>query len=92
MDKSKYIVAYFVLINAASFILFLADKRKAKKDRWRIKESTLHMVSFLGGAVGSIAAMILFHHKVRKPRFVIITLIALIFNVFAYYNSYIFLL
>jgi uncharacterized membrane protein YsdA (DUF1294 family) len=91
MNKLKYVIVYFVLINVVSFILFLADKEKAKRDKWRIRESTLHMTSFLGGAFGSIAAMVLFHHKIRKPLFVIITIIALIFSIFIYYNLYAFL-
>jgi uncharacterized membrane protein YsdA (DUF1294 family) len=36
----------------------------------------------MGGTIGSIAAMILFHHKTKKAKFVIITIIALIFNIF----------
>ena len=91
MDKLKYVIAYFVLINMVSFIMFLADKEKAKKDKWRIRESTLHIAGFLGGGLGSIAAMLLFHHKTKKPGFVIVTLIALFFNVFIYYNLYVFL-
>lgn len=85
MDSIKYIVVYLLIINIIAFVLFFIDKQKAKKDKWRIKESTLHIAGFMGGIIGSIAAMILFHHKTRKPKFVIITIIALIFNVFVAY-------
>lgn len=88
MNKLKYITAYIILINVVSFILFFADKEKAKRDKWRIKESTLYLVSFLGGATGSFAAMLLFHHKIRKPLFVIITLTAVAFNIFIFYCLY----
>ncbi len=86
MDNIKYIAVYLLIINIISFALFFIDKQKAKKDRWRIKESTLHIVGFLGGIIGSIAAMILFHHKTKKPKFVIITIIALAFNIFVLYE------
>ncbi len=86
MDNIKYILIYLMIMNLTSFALFFLDKQKAKKDQWRTKESTLHIVGFLGGIIGSIAAMILFHHKTKKPTFVIITIIALLFNAFVAYQ------
>ncbi len=86
MDNIKYILIYLLIINIIAFVLFFMDKQKAKKDKWRIKESTLHIVGFLGGITGSIAAMILFHHKTKKPKFIIITIIALLFNAFVAYE------
>lgn len=85
MDKIKYILIYFLLINLISFIMFYLDKEKAKKDKWRIEEKTLHTASFLGGVLGSITAMRLFHHKTKKKSFKAITLLALLFNVLIYY-------
>ena len=85
MDNIKYIMFYLLIINLISFALYFIDKQKSKRDKWRIKESTLHFVSFLGGTLGSIAAMILFHHKTKKPMFVMITIIALLTNILAVY-------
>lgn len=82
----KYILFYLLITNLTSFALFFSDKQKAKKDKWRIKESTLHIAGFMGGIIGSIAAMILFHHKTKKPMFVAITIIALLFNIFVAYE------
>ena len=82
----KYIFIYLVTVNLISFMLFFLDKQRAKKHKWRIKESTLHITSFAGGIIGSIAAMLLFHHKTKKPGFVIITIIALLFNLFLVYE------
>ena len=45
--------------------LFLVDKRRAKKDLWRIKEKTLFLPVLLGGGVGGIAGMKVFHHKTK---------------------------
>lgn len=77
-----YLLLYLSIINLASFITFFIDKRKSIKNKWRIKESSLHLLSFAGGIYGSIAAMILFRHKNKKLKFCIITVIALIFNLF----------
>lgn len=60
---------YLLLINAAGLLLMLIDKQKAKKRRWRIPEATLLTVAALGGSLGSLAGMYLFHHKTRKPKF-----------------------
>lgn len=86
MNYKKYILIYLVLINLFSFILFYLDKRKARKDKWRIKEKTLHLSSFMGGSVGSIASMFIFHHKTKKNKFCIITAIALLFNGYVLYE------
>lgn len=77
----KYFILYLLIINLLSFIMFFIDKRKAIKDKWRIKESTLHFVSFVGGVFGSIFAMYLFHHKTKKLPFIFVTALALIMDV-----------
>lgn len=63
------VAVYLLLINAAGLLLMLIDKRKARKRKWRIPEATLLTVAALGGSVGSLAGMHLFHHKTRKPKF-----------------------
>ena len=78
-----YLLLYLLIINLVSFMMFYIDKRKAIKDKWRIKESSLHLVSFAGGVYGSITAMFLFHHKNRKIKFCLITALALIANIAA---------
>ncbi len=91
MNYKEYILIYALSINFLSFVMFYLDKRKAIKDKWRIKEKTLHIVSFLGGSLGSILAMNLFHHKTKKLKFCIITGLACIFNAFIVYGYYYYL-
>ncbi len=62
---------YLGIVNVAGFILPAVDKRRAKKDKWRIKESTLFLVSALGGSVAMYISMRLFHHKTKHKRFMI---------------------
>lgn len=65
----KYILIYLLLINAVAFFLMLADKRKAKKNLWRIPESTLMMSAALGGSIGALAGMYTFRHKTKHLKF-----------------------
>lgn len=67
----KLILLYLLIINAVSFLLMLADKRKAQKNLWRIPERTLFTAALFGGSIGSIAGMYLFRHKTKHWYFVI---------------------
>lgn len=64
-------MGYLGIVNVAGFILPAVDKRRAKKDRWRIRESTLFLISALGGSVAMYISMRLFHHKTKHKRFMI---------------------
>ena len=67
----KLVLICLLLINAAGLLVMLADKKKARKNLWRIPEATLLTVAALGGSIGVLAGMYLFHHKTRKPKFFI---------------------
>ena len=71
MQFSHIVIIYLVLINLAAFLLMGLDKRKAKKNLWRIPEKTLFLSAILGGSAGAIAGMYVFHHKTRHWYFVI---------------------
>ena len=67
----KNIIIYLLIINIIAFLAMFIDKKKAEKDRWRIKESTLLTLALIGGSIGAIVGMYTFHHKTKKPRFFI---------------------
>ncbi|MDO5401760.1 MAG: DUF1294 domain-containing protein [Eubacteriales bacterium] len=67
----NYVFAYLAIINAAGFLLMLADKYKARKNLWRIPERTLMTVAALGGSVGCLAGMYLVRHKTQHPKFTV---------------------
>lgn len=56
---------YLLLVNAVGFVLMGVDKRRAKRDQWRISEKTLFLPPLLGGTVGAILGMRVFHHKTK---------------------------
>ena len=62
---------YLFLVNALGFILMLADKQKAKKNKWRIREATFFAVAAIGGSIGVYLGMYTFRHKTRHPTFTV---------------------
>ena len=56
---------YLLFVNLWAFALMGIDKRRAKKDLWRVKEKTLFLPVLLGGGVGGILGMRTFRHKTR---------------------------
>lgn len=80
-DIKELIYIYFAVINTVSFICFFIDKKRAQKELYRISESFLFNVSIIGGALGSLLGMKVFHHKTKKKKFVIGIPIILIFNI-----------
>lgn len=52
-----YIAGYFVAVNIWAFLLYGADKRRARKSQRRISERTLLSVAAIGGSIGAIAGM-----------------------------------
>ena len=65
-----YLIYYLIGINIIAFIFFGVDKRKAIKNKWRIKESLLLLFSLIGGGIGSLFGIYLFHHKTKKRKFI----------------------
>lgn len=61
---------YLAVINLTGFAMMGIDKRKAVKKLWRIPESTLFIIAVIGGSIGSIIGMRVFHHKTRHWYFV----------------------
>ena len=47
------------------------DKHKAKMGNRRIPENSLFTFTILGGGVGTIVGMYIFHHKTKKLKFTI---------------------
>ena len=68
----KYIILiYFLLISVVSIVVTVHDKKAAKKSKWRVKESTLLFLGFIGGAVFMLLTMLLIRHKTKKAKFMV---------------------
>ena len=64
-DYWAVIALWLCFTSAIDFALMGVDKWKARRDAWRIPESTLWLFALLGGALGGTLAMQVFRHKTR---------------------------
>ncbi len=87
----EMLVYYLIAVNVPTFVIYGADKWKASRGRWRVPESVLMWLAVLGGSVGALVAMWLFHHKTLKNKFrygvpAILAVQVAIFFIVWYYN------
>ena len=66
--------AWLVVINLITFLIFGLDKWKAKRKMQneavrRVPEKTLFLLAVLGGSVGALLGMRVFHHKTLHRSF-----------------------
>lgn len=71
---------YFIEMSLIAYIAYAADKSRARKGRWRIRERTLLLLGLLGGAPGALAAMKRFRHKTKHNSFWIVNTLGLIWQ------------
>lgn len=45
MFTFQNIILYFIIINLIGFFIMYIDKQKAKKEKWRIPEKTLFIIT-----------------------------------------------
>lgn len=64
-------IYYLITINVLSFIVMGIDKHNAIKNKYRVSEKSLFILSIFGGAIGTFIAMFIFRHKIRKKAFII---------------------
>lgn len=69
-----------MVINLLSFFYYGIDKRKAIKNRWRISEKTLLIISLIG-PLGALLGMYVFRHKTQKLIFKILVPFFLVLHV-----------
>lgn len=60
---------YLIAINAITFITYGIDKWKARKNKWRIPESTLLLLAVFGGSIGAFLGMRVWRHKTMHKKF-----------------------
>jgi len=55
----------------AAIVLTLRDKSAARQRKWRVKESTLLLVSALGGSIAMLLTMRAIRHKTQHKKFML---------------------
>lgn len=64
------LLVWLAVINLLTFIIYGADKRRARRGKWRVPEKTLFLLPLLGGSIGALLGMRVFHHKTKHWYFV----------------------
>lgn len=85
---TKVLIYYLMVINIVTFLVYGIDKIKAKQGSWRISEATLLIFAVIGGSIGALLGMQVWHHKTMHKKFkyglplILLGQIALIYLIF----------
>lgn len=66
---AKVLIYYLMVINIVTFLVYGIDKIKAKQGSWRISEATLLIFAVIGGSIGALLGMKVWHHKTMHKKF-----------------------
>ena len=77
---SFVVLLLYLVFSACSFFAYQHDKSAAQSNQWRTPESTLHILSILGGWPGALLAQKMFRHKSRKVSFQLVFWITVALN------------
>jgi len=80
----NFLLGYMLFINLFSLIIMYIDKNNARKHRWRISESSLFSLGFLGGSIGLLTGMYVLRHKTKHSKFTLGIPMILLFNLLLY--------
>ena len=69
MNLPRIVLIYLAVINVVTFFMYGIDKWKAKKSKWRIRETALLGLAVLGGSIGAWLGMKVWHHKTQHKKF-----------------------
>ena len=81
---------YLIVITIVTFLVYGIDKWKAKQGSWRISEATLLILAVIGGSIGALLGMKVWHHKTMHKKFkyglplILLAQIALIYLILDY--------
>ena len=81
-----------ILLSVITFFAFGIDKWKAKRGARRIRERTLFLLSAMGGSIGALLGMKVWHHKTLHRSFkygipaILIAQIAVVLGLFVYFK------
>ena len=64
-----WVAGVYLVLSAATFITYAADKSAAASRSWRTPESTLHRMALAGGWPGALLAQQFLRHKSTKQEF-----------------------
>ena len=72
---------YLISISLITFLLYAYDKFQARNNRQRIPEMILHLLALIGGSPGALVGQMIFRHKTKKYRFLIVFVMIVILQI-----------
>ena len=66
---TQTIIYILIVINIITFLVYGIDKWKAKQGIGRISEATLLILAVIGGSIGALLGMQVWHHKTMHKKF-----------------------
>ena len=64
-NYGEWLLLWLGCVNLLGFCLMGFDKRRARREGWRVRERSFFIVAALGGSLGTILGMYAFRHKTR---------------------------
>jgi uncharacterized membrane protein YsdA (DUF1294 family)/cold shock CspA family protein len=78
------ILGLYIVASLVTFTAYAFDKSAAKEGTWRTQESTLHLLSLVGGWPGALVAQQKLRHKSKKQSFRTVFWITVMLNCAAF--------
>lgn len=66
------IAVYYAVVSVIAYVVYAIDKKAAIKQRRRVSEKTLHLLSLVGGWPGAWIAQQRLRHKTQKTAFKVV--------------------
>ena len=66
-----YIAIYLAAVSLLAAIITFHDKSAARRNKWRVRESTLLLMAALGGSAAIFMTMLLIRHKTKHAKFMV---------------------
>jgi len=73
-------VGWYLALGVITYLSYAKDKAAAQQGEWRTPESTLHVLSVLGGWVGAMVAQTYLRHKSQKVEFRLVYYFTVVVN------------
>lgn len=79
------IICLYAVTSMLAFLMYAKDKNAAERGKWRTPESTLHILSLVGGWPGAKIAQSFLRHKSKKVSFRVTYWVTVCVNCIALY-------
>jgi uncharacterized membrane protein YsdA (DUF1294 family)/cold shock CspA family protein len=76
-----FVLGFYMVASLFTFIMYAIDKSASKRGAWRTSESTLHLLSLVGGWPGALVAQQKLRHKSKKLSFRLVFWITALINI-----------